>query len=161
MAILPGSFDFDGPFPGQTRRLRLGVVGGGRISQTQAMAARMTDRWDIVAGAFSSDPAKAQQRGEAWNVTASRSYADLHAMAESEAARADGIDAVMITTPNHAHFAAAATFLEAGIDVICDKPLTNELAEAEQLERLAQNKGLVFAVCYTMSNLLRMLCVHC
>ena len=151
MAILPGSFDFDGPFPGQTRRLRLGVVGGGRISQTQAMAARMTDRWDIVAGAFSSDPAKAQQRGEAWNVTASRSYADFHAMAESEAARADGIDAVMITTPNHAHFAAAATFLEAGIDVICDKPLTNELAEAEQLERLAQNKGLVFAVCYTMS----------
>jgi len=58
MAILPGSFDFDGPFPPQTRRLRLGVVGGGRISQTQAMAARMTDRWDIVAGAFSSDPAK-------------------------------------------------------------------------------------------------------
>ena len=54
MAILPTSFDFDGPFPSQTRRLRLGVVGGGRISQTQAMAARMTDRWDIVAGAFSS-----------------------------------------------------------------------------------------------------------
>jgi len=58
---------------------------------------------------------------------------------------------VMITTPNHAHFAAAAAFLEAGIDIICDKPLTNVLAEAEQLERLAGDKGLVFAVCYTMS----------
>ena len=125
MAILPGSFDFDGPFPRQTRRLRLGVVGGGRISQTQAMAARMTDRWDIVAGAFSSDPAKAQQRGEAWNVAADRSYADFQTMAVAEAAREDSIDAVMITTPNHAHFAAAAAFLEAGIDVICDKPLTN------------------------------------
>ena len=62
MAILPGSIDFDEPFPRQTRRLRLGVVGGGRISQTQAMAARMTDRWDIIAGAFSSDPSKAQLR---------------------------------------------------------------------------------------------------
>ena len=151
MAILPGSIDFDEPFPRQTRRLRLGVVGGGRISQTQAMAARMTDRWDIVAGAFSSDPARAQQRGEEWNVAADRSYADFQAMAVTEAARADGIDAVMITTPNHAHFAAAAAFLEAGIDVICDKPLTNVLAEAEQLERLAGDKGLVFAVCYTMS----------
>ncbi len=151
MAILPTSFDFDGPFPSQTRRLRLGVVGGGRISQTQAMAARMTDRWDIVAGAFSSDPAKAQRRGEEWNVAADRSYADFQAMAVTEAAREDGIDAVMITTPNHAHFSAAAAFLEAGIDVICDKPLTNDLAEAEQLEKLAGNKGLVFAVCYTMS----------
>ena len=97
MAILPTSFDFDGPFPSQTRRLRLGVVGGGRISQTQAMAARMTDRWDIVAGAFSSDPAKAQRRGEEWNVAADRSYADFQAMAVTEAAREDGIDAVMIT----------------------------------------------------------------
>ena len=58
MTILPSSFDFNGPFPHQTRRLRLGIVGGGRISQTQAMAARMTDRWDIIAGAFSSDPAR-------------------------------------------------------------------------------------------------------
>ena len=94
---------------------------------------------------------QAQQRGEEWNVAADRSYADFQAMAVTEAARADGIDAVMITTPNHAHFAAAAAFLEAGIDVICDKPLTNFLAEAEQLERLAGDKGLVFAVCYTMS----------
>jgi len=151
MLLLPTTFSFDGPFPRQARRLRLGVVGGGRISQTQAMAARMTDRWEIVAGAFSSDPAKAQQRGEEWNVAPDRSYADFGVMAVTEAARQDGVDAVMITTPNHAHVAAAQAFLEAGIDVICDKPLSNELAEAEGLESLTRDTGLVFGVCYTMS----------
>lgn len=151
MTILSSPIDFDGPFPRQTRRLRLGIVGGGRISQTQAMAARMTDRWDIVAGAFSSDPAKAGQRGQEWNVAPDRSYPDFQTMALAEADRADGIDAVMITTPNHAHFTASAAFLEAGIDVICDKPLTIRLADAEKLERLADDTGLVFAVCYAMS----------
>jgi len=151
MTILPSSFDFNGPFPPQTRRLRLGIVGGGRISQTQAMAARMTDRWDIIAGAFSSDPAKAQLRGEEWSVAADRSYANFQAMAAAEVTREDSIDAVMVTTPNHAHFAVARAFLEAGIDVICDKPLTNDITEAEYLEKLAREKGLVFAVCYTMS----------
>ena len=149
MTILPSSFNFNGPFPRQTRRLRLGIVGGGRISQTQAMAARMTDRWDIIAGAFSSDPANAKLRGEDWNVAADRSYTNFQAMAAAEATREDGIDAVMVTTPNHAHYAAARDFLESGIDVICDKPLTNNLAEAEHLEKLAGEKGLVFAVCYT------------
>ena len=65
MSILPASIDFKSEFPKQSRRLRLGVVGGGRISKTQAMAARMTDRWEIVAGAFSSDPSKAQARADA------------------------------------------------------------------------------------------------
>jgi len=151
MTILPISFDFSGPFPRQTRRLRLGIVGGGRISQTQAMAARMTDRWDIISGAFSSDPSKAKLRGEEWNIAADRSYANFQTMAAAEATREDSIDAVMITTPNHAHYAASRAFLEAGIDVICDKPLTNDLTEAEHLERLAGEKGLAFAVCYTMS----------
>jgi len=151
MAILPGTIDFDGPFPRQTRRLRLGVVGGGRISQTQAMAARMTDRWEIVAGALSSDPARVQQRGEEWSIPPDRSYADFETMAIAEAARVDGVDAVMITTPNHVHFSAAKAFLEAGIDIICDKPLTNDLAEAEKLATLARNAGLVSGVCYSMS----------
>ena len=151
MTILPSSFDFNGPFPPQTRRLRLGIVGGGRISQTQAMAARMTDRWDIIAGAFSSNPAKAQLRGEEWSVAYDRSYTNFQAMAAAEVTREDSIDAVMVTTPNHAHYAVARAFLEAGIDVICDKPLTNDITEAEYLEKLAEEKGLVFAVCYTMS----------
>ena len=66
--ILKQPFSFDGPFPAQTRRLRLGVVGGGRISVTQAMAARLTDRWEIVAGALSSDPARAVARGPMWSM---------------------------------------------------------------------------------------------
>lgn len=149
--ILPDQIDFDGPFPSQKRRLRLGVVGGGRISLTQAMASRLTDRWEIVAGALSSDPARAKERAEEWHIAPERAYASFEEMAKTEAARPDGVDAVMITTPNHAHFSAAKVFLEAGIDVLCDKPLTNELHEAEQLVRSAEASGMVFGVCYTMS----------
>ena len=149
--LLADSIDFKGPFPRLSRRLRLGVVGGGRISATQAMAARMTDHWDIVAGALSSDPQKAKARGAEWYLPAARCYTSFSEMAEAEAARPDGVDAVMITTPNHVHHDAAVAFLEAGIDVLCDKPLTNEVPEAESLVRLAHQQGLVFGVCYTMS----------
>lgn len=149
--ILPEGFDFGGPFPHQNRRLRLGVVGGGRISSMQATAARMTDRWEVVAGALSSDPDRARERGKEWYLPADRCYAAFDEMAKAEAARDDGVDAVMITTPNHVHFAAAKAFLEAGIDVLCDKPLTNEVAEAEGLIDLAEQTGQVFAVGYTMS----------
>ncbi len=149
-ALLPAD-PFDGPFPRLGRRLRLGIVGGGRIAGTQAMAARMTDRWEVVAGALSSDPDKARARGAEWYLPPERCYASFNDMAEAEAARTDGVDAVMITTPNHVHFAAAKAFLAAGIDVLCDKPLTNEVAEAEELVRLAEASGLVFAVGYAMS----------
>lgn len=149
--ILPESFDFNGPFPRQTRRLRLGVVGGGRISVTQATAARLTDRWEIVAGALSSDPAKARARAEEWFIEPDRSYASFTEMATAEANRLDGVDAVMITTPNHVHFDAAKAFLDHGIDVLCDKPLTNDPAEADQLVAIAEKTGLVFVVGYTMS----------
>ncbi len=151
MTILNGPLDPNGPFPGQNRRLRLGVVGGGRISQTQAMAARMTDRWEIVAGALSSDRERAKERGVAWHIAPDRAYSDFTAMARAEAARDDGVDAVMITTPNNAHFPAAQAFLDAGIDVLCDKPLTNEVTEAEALVAQAQEADLVFGVCYVMS----------
>lgn len=151
MLILPESIDFSGAFPRQTRRLRLGVVGGGRISQTQAMAARMTDRWDIVAGALSSDTEKAQSRGKEWHFAPDRIYTNFEDMAIAESHRSDGVDAVMITTPNNSHYAVAKAFLLAGIDVICDKPLTNEVSEADELVVMAQESGLVFAVCYTMS----------
>lgn len=151
MPILPEQIDFNGPFPSQSRRLRLGVVGGGRISQTQAMAARMTDRWEVVAGALSSDPTRAKPRGADWHIAPDRSYASFNAMARAEANRTDGIDAVMITTPNNMHHPAAMAFLNAGIDVICDKPLTNELAEAEELVTQTRHTGMIFATCYTMS----------
>ena len=151
MKLLPENHDFSGPFPRLNRRLRLGVVGGGRISGMQATAARMTDRWEVVAGAMSSDPERAKARGAEWYFAPDRSYSSFEEMAKTEAARPDGVDAVMITTPNHAHFEGAKAFLEAGIDVLCDKPLTNEVAEAEALVDLTNQSGMVFGVCYTMS----------
>lgn len=144
--------DFEGPFPRLSRRLRIGVVGGGRISATQAMAARLSDRWEVVAGVLSSDPEQAKARGAEWYLPAERCYTTLKEMAASESKRPDGVDAVMITTPNHVHYEAAKTFLEAGIDVLCDKPLTNDLSEANELVKLAQSSGLVFGVCYTMAS---------
>ncbi len=149
--ILRNDFSPDGPFPTQTRRLRLGVVGGGRISATQAMAARLTDRWEVVAGALSSDAVRSAERGAEWHLDPGRSYTSFEAMAKAEAARPDGVDAVMITTPNHVHFDAASVFLKNGIDVMCDKPLTNDPTESDQLCKLSVETGLVFAVGYVMS----------
>jgi predicted dehydrogenase len=149
--LLPVDLNFDGPFPRLSRRLRLGVVGGGRIAATQATAARLSNHWEIVAGALSSDPDTAKARGAEWFLPDERCYSSFAEMAAQEAARADGIDAVMITTPNHVHYEAARTFLEAGIDIICDKPLTNELPEAEELVRLTRKTGQVFAVSYAFA----------
>ncbi len=149
--LLPDQIEFNGPFPRLSRRLRLGVVGGGRISQTQAMAARLSDRWEVVAGALSSDPERAKARGAEWYFDEDRSYASFEEMAKAEATRADGVDAVMITTPNHMHFPAAQAFMKQGIDVICDKPLTNEIAEADALVAATAQSGRVFAVGYAMS----------
>ena len=149
--LLPDKIDLDGPFPRLNRRLRLGVVGGGRISGMQATAARLTDRWEVVAGAFSSDPARAKAAAAEWYLAEDRCYASYVQMATAEAAREDGVDAVMITTPNHLHFECAKAFLEAGIDVLCDKPLTNDVAEAEALVALADKTGCVFGVSYVMS----------
>jgi len=149
--LFASAIDPNGPFPKLTRRLRLGVVGGGRISGMQATAARMTDHWEVVAGAFSSKSEKARAAAADWFVDEERSYASFEEMAKVEADRPDGVDAVMITTPNHLHFAGAKAFLEAGIDVLCDKPLTNDVAEADGLVELTQRTGQIFAVGYVMS----------
>ena len=151
MNLLPEKIDFDGPFPRLSRRLRLGVVGGGRISAMQATAARLTDCWEVVAGAFSSDPTRAKAAASEWFLPEERCYTSFKEMASAEAARPDGVDAVMITTPNHIHAAAAKAFLEAGIDVLCDKPLTNEMVEAEELIKLTDETVCVFGVSYVMS----------
>jgi predicted dehydrogenase len=131
------------------RRLRLGMVGGGRgafIGAVHRIAARLDDRWQLVAGALSSDPERARASGADLMLAPDRVYDSAEAMARAEAAREDRIDAVSIVTPNHAHAPAARAFLEAGIHVICDKPLTTTRAEAEDLARLARESGLVFAV---------------
>jgi predicted dehydrogenase len=134
---------------GLGRRLRLGMVGGGRgafIGAVHRIAARLDDRWELVAGALSSDPDRGRASGADLMLRPERIYETAQAMAEREAAREDRIDAVAIVTPNDAHAAAARAFLAAGIHVICDKPLTTTRAEAEELARLAGEKNLIFAV---------------
>ena len=149
--LLPQPLDFNGPFPSQSRRLRLGIVGGGRIAATQAMAARMTGRWDVVAGALSSDPDASRKRGTEWHLSDDRCYGSFSQMAQAEAGRPDGVDAVMITTPNHVHFPAACAFLDAGIGVLCDKPLTNDVGEAHDLVARTKASQGIFMVSYVMS----------
>ncbi|MGF6698517.1 putative dehydrogenase [Paraburkholderia sp. MM5496-R1] len=136
----------------QRRRLRLGMVGGGQgafIGAVHRIAARLDDRFELVAGALSSDSERA--RASAVEAGIARSYADWHEMARAEAAREDGIDAVAIVTPNHLHAPVATAFLEAGIHVICDKPLAVSLAEGEALAKLAQSKKRLFALTHTYS----------
>jgi len=137
-----------------TRRIRLGMVGGGQgafIGAVHRLAARMDDQYEFVAGALSSTAEKSKASGEELGLAPDRIYADYKSMAAAEAKRADGIEAVSIVTPNHMHFPAAKAFLEAGINVICDKPLTTTAAEAEELARLVAKTNLVFAVTYNYS----------
>ena len=132
-----------------TGRIRLGMVGGGRgafIGAVHRIAARMDDQYELVAGALSADPQKAMASAADLGIAADRSYGSFAEMAKAEAARPDGIEAVAIVTPNHMHAPAAKAFLEAGIHVICDKPLTTTVAEAEELVALVKKTGKVFAV---------------
>jgi predicted dehydrogenase len=136
------------------RRLRLGMVGGGEgafIGGVHRMAARLDGQWDLVAGAFQSDPARSRAFGETLGLDAARCYGDYAAMARVEAARADRIDAVAIVTPNHLHVPVARAFLEAGIPVICDKPLAVSTAEAEGLAELVKRTGLPFVLTHNYS----------
>ncbi|MFN3790273.1 Gfo/Idh/MocA family protein [Massilia sp.] len=136
------------------RRLRLGMVGGGDgafIGAVHRIAARLDDCYEIVAGALSSDAERAVRSGAAIRLDPARSYSDYREMACQEAARPDGIDVVAIVTPNHLHAPVARSFLEAGIHVICDKPLGISLDEGEELAALARAKGRVFALTHTYS----------
>ena len=135
-----------------TRRLRLGMVGGGQgafIGAVHRIAARIDDRFELVAGALSSDPQRAQASADEAGIA--RSYASWDEMARAEAARDDGIDAVAIVTPNHLHAPVATAFLNAGIHVICDKPLAITLVEGEALAKLAREKNRLFALTHTYS----------
>jgi len=137
-----------------TRRLRLGMVGGGpgsHIGATHRQAARMDGHYDLVAGVFASDAERSRAFAATLAVPPDRRYGTWHEMAEQEAGRADGIEVVAIMTPNDSHYAIARAFLEQGVHVICDKPLTNDLAQALELQRLAQERGLVFGVTFNYS----------
>lgn len=121
--------------------LKLGMVGGGQgafIGGVHRMAARLDGCYDLVAGAFSSDPGRAYASAAELGIAPERSYADFSEMAKAEAKRADGIDAVSIVTPNHLHGPIAEAFLAQDISVICDKPMTATLAQAESLRTAAE-----------------------
>jgi predicted dehydrogenase len=129
--------------------IRLGMVGGGQgafIGAVHRIASRLDGHFTLVAGALSSNPARARASGAELGLAPDRVYADFSEMARREAARSDGVEAVAIVTPNHAHYAPARAFLEAGIHVICDKPLTATLADARKLARLAAASGQIFAL---------------
>ena len=131
------------------RRLRLGMVGGGEgafIGAVHRIAARMDDRYELVAGALSADAERARTSAAAVHIPEDRAYADFEAMAAAESERGDGIDVVAIVTPNHLHFPIAKAFLDAGIHVICDKPMTTSLADAQALAEIVEASGLVFAL---------------
>ena len=130
-------------------RIRLGMVGGGQgafIGAVHRMAARLDDQYELVAGALSSSPEKAKASAADLGLPADRSYGSFEDMAKAEAARPDGIEAVSIVTPNHMHAPAARAFLEAGIHVICDKPITTTLKEAEELAALVKTSGKLFVL---------------
>ncbi|WGM39163.1 Gfo/Idh/MocA family oxidoreductase [Caulobacter sp. NIBR1757] len=136
------------------RRLKLGMVGGGDgafIGGVHRMAARLDGRWDLISGAFSSDPVRSQAFGRSLGLADDRCYGDWQAMARAEAARADRIDAVAIVTPNHLHHGPAKAFLEAGIAVICDKPLTTSLADALDLAEAVERAGAPFVLTHNYS----------
>ncbi len=131
------------------RRLRLGMVGGGQgafIGAVQRIAARLDDRYELVAGALSSDPERARTSAAELGIAPARAYPSFQEMAEREAARDDGIDVAAIVTPNHVHHPAAKAFLEAGIHVICEKPMTTTVEDALDLVQTVRRTGLVFAL---------------
>src|SRR3954469_6290109 len=129
------------------RRLRLGMVGGGPggfIGAVHRIAARLDDRFELVAGALSSDSERSRTAAADLHIAPERAYGSFVDMAKAEATRPDRIDAVAIVTPNHLHYAPAKAFLEAGIHVICDKPLTSTLDEARALAKIKPKNGARF-----------------
>ena len=138
-----------------TGRIRLGMVGGGQgafIGAVHRLAARMDDQYEFVAGALSADPKKARASGKELGLARDRIYGSFAEMAAAEAKREDGIEAVSIVTPNHVHFPAAKAFIDAGIHVICDKPVTLTLKEAVALQKLlAKHRNVIFALTHNYS----------
>ena len=130
-----------------SRRIRLGMVGGGTgafIGYVHRIAARIDNDYELVAGAFSSRPEVSKESGKNIGIDPSRTYGSYEEMAKKEAARPDGIEAVSIVTPNHMHYGPAKVFLEAGIHVICDKPLTATLEDARKLAAIKPKNGAKF-----------------
>ena len=130
-------------------RIRLGMVGGGTgafIGGVHRIAARLDDKFELVAGALSSSPERARESGAALGLAPDRSYDDFREMAMREARLKSGIEAVAIVTPNHMHFPVAREFIKRGIHVICDKPLTATLKDARKLAALVEKHDALFVL---------------
>lgn len=148
--------------PPLNRKLRMGLVGGGQgafIGRVHATAAVLDNRADLVAGALSSEAAKAKASAPDYDIAPNRAYGSYQEMAAAEAKLpADQrIDFVTVATPNHTHFEIAKAFAEAGINVMCDKPMTFDLKQAEELAKIIEKSGVVFGLThnYTGNPLVR------
>jgi len=129
------------------RRLRAGIVGGGQgsfIGAVHRVAVELDGQAEVIVGAMSTNPERAQASAEAWYLK--RSYGSYEEMASVESQLSDGIDFVMVTVPNHMHYPVVRTFLERGIHVVCDKPMTFTLEEAQELVSLVEKSKLIFAL---------------
>jgi predicted dehydrogenase len=136
------------------RPLRLGMVGGGQgayIGNIHRIAARLDGSWQLVAGAFDVDPDRGRAFAMAEGIDEARSYGSYQDLIEGEKSREDRVDAVAICTPNFTHYSIAKALIEAGFDVICEKPLTATLEDAVALEALARESGRFVGVTYTYS----------
>ena len=135
-------------------KIKLGMVGGGEgafIGEVHRIAARMDERFHLCAGALCSDPERSLKSALDLGLPEDRSYSDYKEMAISESQRDDGINFVSIVTPNHLHHPIAKAFLEVGINVICDKPMTMNSEEAQELIDISETSDLIFAVTYNYS----------
>jgi len=136
------------------RPVRLALVGGGPgsfIGRIHRIAARLDGRYEIVAAVLSSDPERSQKAGLEIGISADRSYPDVDTMLTTEKDRADGADAVAIMTPNISHHPYAVAAMRAGFDVICDKPITNSIEDAEEIVLTAKETGQVFCLTHNYS----------
>ena len=134
------------------RRLRAGIVGGGRgalIGAVHRIATELDNEARVIAGAMSSDPERARASAAAWRLD--RSYDSWATMAAEEAKIEEGIDFVIVATPNNLHLPVARAFLEAGVHVVCDKPLAASLAEAYELGDIVAGSGKLFALTHNYS----------
>lgn len=142
----------EGSKSGAIQKLKYGMIGGGPgafIGDVHRRAIALDCKCDIVAGCFSDTDWKNKEMGEQLLLDEDRVYYSYQEMAEKEAARDDGIDFVSIVTPNFLHFPVAKAFLEKGISIVCEKPLTTELDQALELKKIAEANDCLFAVAYT------------
>ncbi|WP_426976394.1 Gfo/Idh/MocA family protein [Pseudarthrobacter sp. O4] len=145
--------------PGRLR-LRAGMVGGGvgaDIGKTHRFGMRLDDRYSLDAGVFGRDAGQAARVASNLGVSPERTYADYEQMAEAESAHPEGIDLAVVATPNDSHFPIAKAFLEQGISVVCEKPLTSDSATAAELVRIAAENDVILAVphCYSAYAMVR------